>query len=59
MKMTSWVLLVLSVVFFLIGALSKMTGTELLYLPVAWWRASIAFVVYAMALSVLGRDGRV
>jgi hypothetical protein len=61
MKMMSWILLGLSVLVFLCGVYSKMFGMEgwlLGFQPGAWWRASISFVMYALAFSVISRDPR-
>jgi hypothetical protein len=53
MKGLSWILLALSVVLFLIGGLSKAMDATWWVAPVAWWRASMASVIYAIALALI------
>ena len=57
MKNACWSLFGLSVVVFLIGSISKLTGNDILDIwPVAWWRAAMALVIYAMALKIIAGD---
>ena len=58
MKNTCWGLFGVSVLFLLIGVYSKVAGADgfvMGFQPVAWWRASMAAVIYAMALSMLSK----
>ena len=57
MRGLCWILLALSVVLFLIGGLSKAFDTVWWVIPVAWWRASIAAVIYAIALTLIHERG--
>ena len=59
MKNVCWALFGLSALLLLIGVYSKFTGDGsgvVGFEPVAWWRASMATVIYAMALSMLSKD---
>jgi hypothetical protein len=45
----------------LIGVYSKFAGLEshvLGFPPVAWWRASMAAVIYSMALTLISKQDR-
>ena len=57
MRGLSWILLALSVVLFLIGGLSKSVDVIWWVLPVAWWRASMAAAIYAIALTLIHERG--
>ena len=61
MKRACWTLFAVSVVFFLAAVYSKLLGpTHFVfdYAAVSWWRISMALVVYAMALKILGSESR-
>jgi len=61
MKNVCWGLFALSVLAFLLGVISKIAGPGawiLAFEPVAWWRAAMALVVYAIALRTLGGPER-
>ena len=56
MKVACWVLFVVSALLLLCSVFSKFAGPEqfiLGYAPVAWWRASVAVGVLAIALRVI------
>ena len=60
MKNVSWLLYAVSVVLFLAAGYSKLMGPEHYLFGLAaagWWRASMALVIYAMALKILGTKG--
>ncbi len=57
MRGLCWILLALSVVLFLIGGLSKAMDAVWWVYPVAWWRASMAAVIYAIALTLIQERG--
>ena len=61
MKNVCWALFGLSVLAFLLGMASKISGPGAWILgfePVAWWRAAMALLFYAIGLKVLSGDGR-
>ena len=61
MKNFCWVLFGFSVLLLLVGVYSKIAGSGshvLGFPPVAWWRASMAAVIYSMALSMISRTDR-
>jgi hypothetical protein len=58
MKNICWALFGLSALLLLIGVYSKFTGDGsgvMGFEPVAWWRASMAAVMYSIALSLISR----
>ena len=62
MKRACWTLFAVSVVLFLAAVYSKLLGPDHFvfgYPAISWWRSSIALVIYAMALKILGQEGRV
>jgi hypothetical protein len=62
MKRACWTLFAISVVLLLGSVYSKVIGPDHFlfgYPAVSWWRMSMAFVIYAMALKILGREDRV
>jgi hypothetical protein len=61
MKNVCWALFGFSVLLFLIGTYSKFAGEDSFVMnfpPVAWWRASMAAVMYSIALSLISRGER-
>ena len=63
MKNVCWALFGLSVLLFLLGVVSKFVGGDggdfpLRFAPVAWWRAAMAALLYAIGLKILGENGR-
>ena len=61
MKKACWALFAVSVVLFLAAAYSKLMGPEHYlfgFAAAGWWRASMALVIYAMALRIIGVDSR-
>ena len=62
MKNVCWGLFGLSVLAFLLGMISKIAGPGawmLGYEPVAWWRAAMALLMYAIGLQIVAGDERV
>jgi hypothetical protein len=58
MKNICWALFGFSALLLLIGVYSKFAGQDawvMDFRPVAWWRASMAAVIYAMALTMITR----
>ncbi len=58
MKNLCWALFGLSVLLLLIGVYSKLAGLDghaFGLEPVAWWRASMAAVIYSMALALISK----
>jgi len=61
MKNACWALFGFSILLLLIGVYSKFVGQDswvMGFQPVAWWRASMAAVMYAMALALITRGER-
>ncbi len=61
MRNACWTLFAVSVVLLLAAVFSKVMGPGHLlfgYAPVSWWRMSMAVVIYAMALKIVGQEGR-
>ncbi len=60
MKTASWILLVLGAIALLGSVGGKLLPSQHLFghLPSAWWRLAMALVVFAMALKIVGGDGR-
>ncbi len=61
MKNVCWALFGFSVLLFLIGVYSKFAGPGswvMDFAPVGWWRASMAAVMYSIALSLISRGER-
>ena len=61
MKNVCWALFGFSALLFLIGIYSKFVGQDSFvmgFAPVAWWRASMAAVMYSIALSLITRGER-
>ncbi len=61
MKNACWALFGLSVVLFLVGVYARAAGEPgtfpLDFQPVAWWRAAMALLLYAIGLKVIGGEG--
>ena len=58
MKNICWGLFGFSILLLLIGVYSKFAGADGFvfdFRPVAWWRASMTAVIYAMALSMISK----
>jgi hypothetical protein len=55
MKNLLWALFVVSVLAFLLGVISKFfgPGKEIMFAPVAWWRAAMGLAVYTLVLAKL------
>ncbi len=61
MKNVCWALFGFSALLLLIGVYSKFAGEGSFVMdfpPVAWWRASMAAVMYSIALSLIMRGDR-
>ena len=61
MKNVCWALFCFSVLLLLIGVYSKFVGQDswvMDFPPVAWWRASMAAVIYSIALALITRGER-
>ena len=61
MRMVCWGLLGISVIFFLIGIYSKFVGPQgspFGFAAIAWWRGSLSFAVYAIALKMVHGNGK-
>jgi hypothetical protein len=61
MKNVCWALFGFSALLLLIGVYSKFAGEGSFVMdfpPVAWWRASMAAVMYSIALSLIARGDR-
>jgi hypothetical protein len=59
MRNACWTLFAISVVLLLGSMYSKVTTDFLFGYPaVSWWRLSMAVLLYAMALKILGREDR-
>ena len=58
MKNACWALFGLSAIVFLIGVYAKATGgsVPLDLPPVAWWRAAMALLLYAIGLKIIGGE---
>jgi len=62
MKNVCWALFGFSVLLLLIGVYSKFVGQGswvMDFPPVAWWRASMAAVIYSIALALITRGEHV
>ena len=61
MKNACWALFGFSVVLFLVGVYAKAAGGQgnfpLDFQPVAWWRAAMALLLYAIGLKIIGGEG--
>ena len=62
MKNACWALFGISVLFFLCGVYTKIAGGPgdfpLRFEAVAWWRAAMAALLYAIGLKIIGDDRR-
>ena len=59
MRNVCWALFGFSVLLFLCGVYSKISGPEghlFSFQPVAWWRAAMAAVIYVIALRLLDAE---
>jgi hypothetical protein len=61
MNRACWTLFAISVVLLLSSVYSKVMGPGHFlcgYTAVSWWRVSMAVVIYAMALKIIGHEHR-
>ena len=53
MKKLDLILVIISAVLFILGGISKVTGTELLWSPAFFWRGAMALGMYAAILILM------
>jgi hypothetical protein len=57
MRSLCWLLIVLAAVAFGVGAALAFRGGAFLLPPVGYWRGAVGFLLFAIALRMMDRDG--
>lgn len=57
MRSLCWLLIVLAAAAFGVGAALAFTGRPFLLPPVGYWRGAVGFLLFAIALRMMDRDG--
>ena len=56
MRNVCWLLIALAAVAFVVGTTLAFTGQPFLLPPVGYWRGAIGFLLFAIALRMMGRE---